>query len=138
MAILAGKASGKARRRKADFRKTLNMILTSKVKADEWEDMLSETGLDCTPESIMNMVVVQKAIQGDLDAYNVIRDVIKTQEQLEKQKNEIKKQKMEIEKLKSQLYGQEEELESESDGFIEALKGTAAEAVGEGADFIET
>ena len=85
------------------------------------------------------MVVVQKAIKGDLDAYNVIRDVIKTQEQIEKQKNEIQKQKIEIERLKTQLYGNKDDKEEqESDGFMEALKGMAVQMAAEGEDFIET
>lgn len=33
-----GKASGKARRRKADFRKKLNMLLTAEIDSEEWNE----------------------------------------------------------------------------------------------------
>ena len=36
LAKKAGKASGQARRRKADFRKTLNLLLTAKIES-EWQ-----------------------------------------------------------------------------------------------------
>ena len=35
-----GKASGEARRRKADFRKTLNMLLTAEIDSEEWKPVL--------------------------------------------------------------------------------------------------
>lgn len=36
LAKKAGKASGQARRRKADFRKTLNLLLTAEIDNEEW------------------------------------------------------------------------------------------------------
>lgn len=35
-----GKASGAARRRKADFRKTLNLLLTAEIDSLEWAPVL--------------------------------------------------------------------------------------------------
>lgn len=37
IAVMGGKASGKARRRKADFRKTLNMLLTAEIDNEEYK-----------------------------------------------------------------------------------------------------
>ena len=43
-----GKASGKARRRKADFRKTLNLLLTAEIDNEEWKPVLESLGVECT------------------------------------------------------------------------------------------
>jgi len=48
-----GQASGKARRRKAEFRKTLNALLTAEIDNPEWKPFLESIGLDCTLESAM-------------------------------------------------------------------------------------
>ena len=138
-----GKASGESRRRKANFRKTLNALLTAEIDNPEWEPVLKELGVDCTLESALNMAMIKEGLAGNVKAFVAIRDTLKTEEELryknnelEKQKNEIEKQKVEIEKLKSQLHGEQEKYES--DGFMEALKENAAEYMKEGADFIET
>ncbi len=48
-----GKASGEARRRKADFRKTLNLLLAAKIDSPEWTPILEALGLESTLESAM-------------------------------------------------------------------------------------
>ena len=45
-----GKASGEARRRRADFRKTLNMLLTAEIDSEEWKPVLESLGVECTRE----------------------------------------------------------------------------------------
>ena len=40
IAVIGGKASGEARRRKANFRKTLNMLLTAEIDSPEWTQFL--------------------------------------------------------------------------------------------------
>ena len=57
LARIAGKASGEARRKKADFRKTLNHLLTLKLADDEWAPTLESLGIDPTLESAMNMKI---------------------------------------------------------------------------------
>lgn len=63
-----GKASGKARRRKADFRKTLNMLLTAEIDSPEWKPMLDAMGVDCTLESAMLMAQIKQAMLGSTKA----------------------------------------------------------------------
>mgnify|MGYP001240329708 CR=1 FL=1 len=48
-----GKKSGEVRRRKADFRKTLNLLLTTEIDSPEWTPVLEALGLDSTLESAM-------------------------------------------------------------------------------------
>lgn len=43
-----GKASGESRRRKADFRKILNLLLTAQINNPEWTPILNSLGLDST------------------------------------------------------------------------------------------
>ena len=60
LATKAGKASGKARRRKADFRNTLNMLLTAEIDSEEWKPVLESLGVECTLESALNMAMIKE------------------------------------------------------------------------------
>ena len=67
-----GKASGEARRRKADFRKTLNMLLTAEIDSEEWKPVLEALGVECTLESALNMAMIRAGLAGDVKAYEAI------------------------------------------------------------------
>lgn len=68
LAKRAGKASGEARRRKADFQKTLNMLLTSEIDSEEWKPVLESLGVECTLESALLMAQIKEAMQGNTKA----------------------------------------------------------------------
>lgn len=68
LAKIAGKASGKARRRKADFRKTLNMLLTAEIDSKEYGPVLEALGVDSTLESAMLMSMIKAALEGNVKA----------------------------------------------------------------------
>ncbi len=68
LAKMAGKASGKARRRKADFRKTLNMLLTAEIDSKEYGPVLEALGVDSTLESAMLMSMIKAALEGNVKA----------------------------------------------------------------------
>lgn len=72
LARKAGKASGEVRRRKADFRRTLNMLLTAKIDSQEWTPILNALGLDSTLESAVNMAMIKEALDGNVKAYEAI------------------------------------------------------------------
>lgn len=72
IASKGGKASGRARRRKADFRKTLNMLLTAEIDSQEWTPVLEALGLESTLESAINMALIKEALSGNLKAYEMI------------------------------------------------------------------
>lgn len=63
-----GKASGEARRRKADFRKTLNMLLTAEIDNGEYKPVLESLGVECTLESAILMAQIKEAMAGDTKA----------------------------------------------------------------------
>lgn len=69
---MGGKASGEARRRRADFRKTLNLLLTSKIDNPEWTPILEAMGLDSTLESAVNASMIREALAGNVKAYEAI------------------------------------------------------------------
>lgn len=98
-----GQRSGEARRKKANFRKTLNMLLTSKIDSPEWTPMIESLGLDSTLESAVNAAMVKQALDGDVKAYNAIREVIgqtiKSDIDLKEQEARINKLRAEKEKL---------------------------------------
>lgn len=67
IAVMGGKASGEVRRRKANFRKTLNMLLTAEVNTD-MAPVLEALGVDSTLESAMLMSMIKAALEGDVKA----------------------------------------------------------------------
>lgn len=68
LARMAGRASGAARRRKADFRRTLNLLLTSEIDNEEWKPILESLGVECTLESALLMAQIKEAINGNTKA----------------------------------------------------------------------
>ncbi|HIT90130.1 MAG TPA: hypothetical protein IAC41_06910 [Candidatus Merdenecus merdavium] len=72
IATKGGKASGEARRRKADFRKALNALLTAEINNPEWTPLLESLGLDSTLESAVNGAMIKEALNGNVKAYEVI------------------------------------------------------------------
>ena len=67
-----GKASGESRRRKADFRRTLNALLTAEIESEEWTPILKAMGLDNTVEAAVNAAMIKKALAGDVKAIEAI------------------------------------------------------------------
>ena len=68
LAKIAGKASGQARRRKANFQKTLNLLLTAEIDNEEWKPVLESLGVECTLESAMLMAQIKEALEGNTKA----------------------------------------------------------------------
>lgn len=63
-----GKKSGEIRRRNANFRRTLNMLLTSEIDSGEYSPILEALGVDNTLESAMLMSMIKAALEGDVKA----------------------------------------------------------------------
>ena len=115
----AGKKSGEARRKKANFKKVLNALLTAKIDSPEWEPILKELGVDCTLESALNMAMIKEGLAGNVKAYTAImqaagqstrseEEIEKQRIELEKARDEIVKQRLEIEKLRKTVNPQDE------------------------------
>ena len=76
LAIKAGRASGKARRRTSNLRDTMNKLLTMKVEVDGLSDVLRADGGESTYEEIITMAMIQQAMLGDVKAYKAIMQVV--------------------------------------------------------------
>ena len=63
-----GKKSGEVRRRNANFRKTLNMLLTAEINSDEYGPLLEALGVESTLETAMLMSMVKAALEGNVKA----------------------------------------------------------------------
>lgn len=63
-----GKASGIARRKKADLKKALNTVLTSKVHQSKLANLLEEMGFENSYEMAIVFSMANKATQGDVRA----------------------------------------------------------------------
>ena len=63
-----GKASGKARRKKANFRKTLDLLLCGAMDSPEVTPLLDALGVESTAEAVMLMAQVKKAAEGSTKA----------------------------------------------------------------------
>ena len=98
-----GKASGKARRRKADFRKTLNMLLTAEIDSEEYKPILEALGVECTLESALNMAMIKEGLAGNVKAYEAVAKYagqgIKTDSDLEEQAARIQLMQAQKEKV---------------------------------------
>ena len=118
-----GKASGAARRRKADFRRTLNALLTTEIDNPEWTPILNALGLDSTLESAVNMAMIKEALAGNVKAYVAIKDVLG---QTSKSDTDLEEQQLRMAANKAKL-GTDIVEEPEDDGFIDALNESAAD-----------
>ena len=72
----AGIASGKARRRKAALRDTMNRLLTMQAHVDGLSDVLIADGGESTYEEIITMAMIEQAAHGNVKAYNAIMQVV--------------------------------------------------------------
>lgn len=113
IAVMGGKASGEARRRKANFRKTLNMLLTAEIDSTEWKPVLEALGVDCTLESAMLAAQIRKAMKGNTNAAYFVAQYAgqegKSDFDLQEQLSKI--QLMQAQKEKVQKVTPEEEID---------------------------
>ena len=116
---MGGKASGRARRRKAAMRDTMNRLLTIKVEVEGLSDILMADGGESTYEEIITMAMIEKAMRGDVKAYLAIKDVLG---QTSKSDVDLEEQQLRMAATKANMGVDGEE--QEDDGFLEALKGS--------------
>lgn len=128
IAIKAGKASGEARRRKADFRKTLNLLLTAKIDSSEWTPVLEALGLESTLESAMLAAQIKEAMEGNTKAaYFVAQYAGQSQEPEENIRN--READTELKKARKQAVTGENETDEALDKLDKILKEVRDNAV---------
>lgn len=104
-----GIASGKARRKKANLKKAFETILQAEVASPNVKKQLEELGFDSTNEMALAMVMMQKAMKGNVRAFEQISRLtaIDTKDSLDKreQKERIEALKLENQKRRVMLEG---------------------------------
>lgn len=122
-----GKASGAARRRRADFKKTLNLLLTAEITNEEWTPILEALGLDSTLESAMMMSMIKAAIDGDVKAAYFVAQYAgqsdKTDADLEEQRIRTDRAK----RARDQEIGNADSGEESIQNFLKAMRPTQDE-----------
>ncbi|MBQ9050574.1 MAG: hypothetical protein IJ126_08265 [Lachnospiraceae bacterium] len=142
IATMGGKASGAARRKKADFKKVLNQILTMKVPDDVMRQQLEALGLDPDMQTALNAAMVREALAGSVKAAEYVakysgqsaqteRDDRQQDAQTDRMKAAADLDRAKTEALKKQTIKAEEaeaeDDDSTEDTFLAALMGTASE-----------
>ena len=116
-----GKASGAVRRRKADFRRTLNMFLTAEIDSEEWKPVLEALGVEGTLESALNMAMIKEGLSGNVKAYEAIA---KYAGQSDKSEEDIRNREAdtELKQARKQVVTGENETEEALDKLDSILK----------------
>ena len=104
-----GVASGVARRKKANLKKAFETILQAEVASPNVKKQLEELGFDSTNEMALAMVMMQKAMKGNVRAFEQISKLTTTdaKDSLDRkeQRERIKALELANEKRKNTLEG---------------------------------
>ena len=141
IATMGGKASGAARRKKADFKRVLNQILTMQVPDDVMKEQLEALGLDPDMQTALNAAMVREALAGSVKAAEYVakysgqaatteRDDKQQDAQTDRAQAAADLDRAKEEALKKQVIKAEEaeeENDETEDTFLAALMGTAGQ-----------
>lgn len=121
-----GIASGKARRKKANLRKAFETILQAEVASPNVKKQLEELGFDSTNEMALAMVMMQKAMKGNVRAFEQISKLTTTdvKDNLDKkeQRERIKRLELDNKKREQELSGSKSDT-GLMESLLEAVKG---------------
>lgn len=102
-----GKASGKARKKKADLKKAIETILASDVSSEKTKELLENLGFESTNETLLAFQMFQQAANGNVRAFEAITKVTNV-----KDKHDIAEQKARTKLITQQAKAAEAELKS--------------------------
>lgn len=121
-----GVASGKSRRKKANLKKAFETILQAEVASPNVKKQLEELGFDSTNEMALAMVMMQKAMKGNVRAFEQISKLTTTdaKDTLDKkeQKERIKRLELDNKKREQELSGSKSDT-SLMESLLDAVKG---------------
>ena len=122
----AGVASGVARRKKANLKKAFETILQAEVASPNVKKQLEELGFDSTNEMALAMVMMQKAMKGNVRAFEQISKLTTTdvKDTLDKkeQKERIKRLELDNKKREQEISGPKSNT-GLMESLLEAVKG---------------
>lgn len=120
---MGGIKSGEARRRRADFNKTLNTLLATEID-NEWKPILESLGLECTLESAMLLAQIKEAMAGNTKAAYFVAQYAgqsdKTDADLEEQRIRTDRAK----RARDQEIGDTDSSDENIQGFLKAMRPT--------------
>jgi hypothetical protein len=124
-----GKASGEARRKKANLKKTIETLLTLELPESTLKDQLEEMGIDPTIEQGLVMRVLLTAIQdGNYKALEAIARLIQqTTTPADKKEQKARTEQMQLANERLKLELDPSQAGMKDDGFIEALQQEVAD-----------
>ena len=121
-----GVASGVARRKKANLKKAFETILQAEVASPNIKKQLEALGFDSTNEMALAMVMMQKAMKGNVRAFEQISKLTTTdaKDSLDKkeQKERIKRLELDNKKREQELSGSKSDT-SLMGSLLDAVKG---------------
>lgn len=120
----AGKASGKARRKKAELKKALNTVLTSKVPQPQLAQLLEDMGFENSFEMAVVFSMANEATKGNVRAAEWISKTMNNEKDdldRKEQRERIKALKLENERLKGQL-SVDDATDEKIAGYIEKVQ----------------
>ncbi|MCW6682064.1 stress-induced protein [Aerococcaceae bacterium NML160702] len=114
IASLGGKASGVARRKKADLKKAFETILQADVASETARKQLESMGFEATNEMLLALATFQSAAKGNQRAVeNIIRLTnTKDAQDLAEQKERIKAMKMQNKRVKAEMDAMAQEIDT--------------------------
>ncbi|MBO4126519.1 hypothetical protein [Streptococcus suis] len=122
-----GIASGKARRKKADFKKALNTILSANVANGQLASILESMGFERTNEAAVALITMQKALKGDMRAVELIARLNSnegTKDALDRQEQKQRIKALELEnKKREQSLSEGNKTEDALDKYFKELEG---------------
>lgn len=125
LASKGGKASGKARKKKADLKKAFNTLLNLDVQDKKIKKQLEDLGMDGDNQALLAFSVFQQAVKGNQKAVENLIKLTNTKDEydIKEQKERIKSIKLENEKrVKSDDVDKESKLDEYFSKLEEVLK----------------
>lgn len=122
LATKAGKASGEARRRKADFRRNLNLLLTAKIDNPDWTPVLEALGLESTLENAMLAAQIKEAMEGNTKAAYFVAQYAGQSGRTEADDQEQKIRTDRAKRARDQEVGDQDGTEENIQNFLKAIR----------------
>ncbi|HEN5913936.1 stress-induced protein [Streptococcus agalactiae] len=120
IAVKGGKASGKARRKKADLKKAFETLMTLDITDKNIKKQLEDMGMDGSNQSLLAFATFQQAVKGNQKATENILKLTNT-----KDSYDIQEQRERIKSLKLDNKEREEvnKIDSESITLVDSWGG---------------
>lgn len=80
-----GKASAAARRKRADLKRALEIILTAEVRDPQAKAILEDLGISTDNQTLLALSLFQQAVKGDIKAAELIVKIVAEKDDLDKE-----------------------------------------------------